>query len=177
MGKLKEVLSDLAKDYKEAIQRLIIQEELVDKGDLKNSIKFEVTDNGFSITSDEKYAYILGSNGYLKRWRRPSIPKLAEWVKRKGIRPRGKNGRFKKITDKTYLSTAFAIARSMNGEGNKNVGKNGSIKRFGYRGSRIIQRVNQQMEGKLAVEITEAYRLELIEGMKQTFEFDNIKIQ
>ena len=171
MGKLKEVLSDLAKDYKEAIQRLIIQEELVDKGDLKNSIRFEVTDNGFSITSDEKYAHLLGSNGYLKRWSRPPAQKLAEWAKRKGMRPllRDSKGRFKKMTDRSFLSLGYALAKSID--------KEGTIERFNYRGSRIIQRVNQQMEGKLAGEITEAYRLELIEGMKQTFEFDNIKIQ
>ena len=171
MGKLKEVLSDLAKDYKEAIQRLIVQEELVDKGDLKNSIRFEVTDNGFSITSDEKYAHLLGSNGYLKRWSRPPAQKLAEWAKRKGMRPllRDSKGRFKKMTDRSFLSLGYALAKSID--------KEGTIERFNYRGSRIIQRVNQQMEGKLAGEITEAYRLELIEGMKQTFEFDNIKIQ
>ena len=171
MGKLKEVLSDLAKDYKEAIQRLIVQEELVDKGDLKNSIRFEVTDTGFSITSDKKYANLLGSNGYLKRWSKPPAQKLAEWAKRKGMRPllRDSKGRFKKMTDRSFLSLGYALAKSID--------KEGTIERFNYRGSRIIQRVNQQMEGKLAGEITEAYRLELIEGMKQTFEFDNIKIQ
>ena len=171
MGKLKEVLSDLAKDYKEAIQRLIVQEELVDKGDLKNSIRFEVTDTGFSITSDKKYAHLLGSNGYLKRWSKPPAQKLAEWAKRKGMRPllRDSKGRFKKMTDRSFLSLGYALAKSID--------KEGTIERFNYRGSRIIQRVNQEMEGKLAGEITEAYRLELIEGMKQTFEFDNIKIQ
>lgn len=66
MGKLKETLKNLAKEYQTEIQRLIVQEKLVDKGDLKNSIKYKVTEDGFSIESDEKHAYILGSNGYLK---------------------------------------------------------------------------------------------------------------
>ena len=177
MGKLKEALQNLAKEYQTEIQRLIVQEKLVDKGDLKNSIKYKVSDDGFNIESDEKYAYILGSNGYLKTWKRPSIPKITEWVKRKGIRPRSSKGRFRKITEKSYLSTAFAIARAMNGEGKRNAGKNGSIKRFGYRGSRIIQRVNQKLEGKVSGEIMEAYRLDLIQGMKQQFKFDNIKVE
>lgn len=66
----------------------------------------------------------------------------------------------------------------MNGEGTKTLGrKNGSVKRFGYRGSRIIQRVNQKLEGKVSGEIMEAYRLDLIQGMKQQFKFDNIKVE
>lgn len=177
MSKLKEALSNLAKEYKEEIQRRIVEEDLVDKGNLKNSIRFEMTDDGFSLLSDEKYAYILGANGYLKQWGRPPAQKLAEWAKRKGIRPRSKKGRFTKITEKSYLSLGFALSRSINGEGKRNKGANGTVKRFGYRGSRIIQKVNQQLEGKLKGEITEAYKLDLIQGMKQDFKFDNIKIQ
>lgn len=178
MGKLKETLRNLAKEYQTEIQRLIVREKLIDKGNLKESIKYELTDDGFNIESDEKYAYILGSNGYLKTWRRPNVRNLLEWVKRKGIRPRSKKGRFRKITESSQLATAIAISKSMNGEGTKTLGrKNGSVKRFGYRGSRIIQRVNQKLEGKVSGEIMEAYRLDLIQGMKQQFKFDNIKVE
>ena len=179
MSKLKEALSNLAKEYKEEIQRRIVEEDLVDKGDLKNSIRYKMNEDGFSLISDEKYAYILGSNGYLKQWGRPPAQKLAEWAKNKGMRPmfRDSKGRFRKITDNSYLQLGFALAKSINGEGKKNRGANGTAERFGYRGSRIIQKVNQQLEGKLAGELTEAYKLDLIQGMKQDFKFDNIKIQ
>lgn len=179
MSKLKEALSNLAREYKEEIQRRIVQEDLVDKGDLERSIRDEVSDNGFSLISDEKYAYILGSNGYLKKWRRPPAQELAEWARRKGMRPmmRDSKGRFKKVTKDSYLRLGFALANSIDGKGDKNRGRNGTAKRFGYRGSRIIQKVNQQMEGKLSGVIMEAYKLDLIQGMKQDFKFDNIKIQ
>ena len=179
MSKLKDTLSNLAKEYQESIQSEIQKEDLVSKGDLKNSITYEMTKDGFIIKSDEKYAYVLGSNGYLKKWDKPPANKLAEWAKRKRMRPlfRDKKGRFKKLTESSYLSLGFALAKSMNGEGKRNVGKNGSVKRFGYRGSRIIQKVNMRLEGKVEGEITEAFELDLVQGMKQDFKFDNIKIQ
>ena len=183
MGKLKEALQNLAKEYQTEIQRLIVQEKLVDKGDLKNSIKYKVSDDGFNIESDEKYAYILGSNGYLKSWRHvdldDGVDKLADWARRKGMRPlmRNRKGRFRKITRHSWRQLGFVLARSISGKGKKRKSPNGSIERFGYRGSRIIQRVNQKLEGKVSGEIMEAYRLDLIQGMKQQFKFDNIKVE
>lgn len=171
MSKLKDTLSKLAKEYQESIQSEIQKEDLVSKGDLKNSITYEMTKDGFIIKSDEKYAYILGSNGYLKKWDKPPANKLAEWAKRKRMRPlfRDSRGRFKKLTESSYLSLGFALAKSIN--------KNGTVKRYGYRGSRIIQKVNMRLEGKVEGEITEAFELDLVQGMKQDFKFDNIKIQ
>lgn len=171
MGKLKEVLGELAKEYQTEIQRLIVSEELESSGRLKNSIEYKLTDDGFEITSDSKYAYLLGSRGYLKSWRRPPARELGEWARRKGMRPleRDKRGRFKKQSKLSYLRLGYALAKSID--------EKGTVKRFGYRGSRIIQKVNQKLEGKVSGEIMEAYKLDLIQGMKQEFKFDNIKIQ
>ena len=171
MGKLKETLKNLATEYQTEIQRLIVQEELVSSGSLKKSIEYKMTDDGFNIESDSEYAYLLGSNGYLKRWRRPPHEKLAEWAKRKGMRPlmRDRRGRFKKASKDGFKRLGFALAKSID--------INGTVKRYGYRGSRIIQRVNQKLEGKVSGEIMEAYKLDLIQGMKQQFKFDNIKVE
>ena len=171
MGKLKETLKNLAKEYQTEIQRLIAQEELVGTGKLKKSIEYKMTEDGFEVSSDENYAYLLGSNGYLKRWRRPPHEKLAEWAKRKGMRPlmRDRRGRFKKASKDGFKRLGFALAKSID--------RNGTVKRYGGRGSRIIQRVNQKLEGKVSGEIMEAYRLDLIQGMKQQFKFDNIKVE
>lgn len=171
MGILKESLSKLAKMYQDEIQRRIIQEDLVDKGGLRDSITHNVTNDGFSISSDKNYAYLLGANGYLKRFNRPPAQKPAEWARSKGIRPlfRDSKGRFKKIDRHSYRRLGFALAKSID--------EKGTVKRYGYRGSRIIPQVNQLLEGKLSGEITEAYKLELVQGMKQTFKFENIKIE
>lgn len=183
MGKLKETLRNLAKEYQTEIQRLIVEEKLVDRGSLKNSIKYDVSDDGFSIKSDEKHAYLLGSSGYLKKWGHVNIDsgadRLGEWARRKGMQPlmRDKKGRFRKVTRHSWSQLGFLLARSISGKGKKKVAPNGSVERFGYRGSRIIQRVNQKLEGKVSGEIMEAYKLDLIQGMKQEFKFDNIKIQ
>ena len=164
---LKRTLTDLAKEYQDNIQRRIAQEELVATGALKNSINTEVVEDGFSITSDKKYSHLLGNFGYLKSWRRPSANKLAEWAKIKGMKPllRDSKGRFRKITDKSYLSLGFILANSID--------KKGTAKRFSYRGSRIIYDTNREMESKMKGEITEAFKLDLIDGMRQDFKFDN----
>ena len=171
MGKLKETLKNLAKEYQTEIQRLIVQEELVSTGRLKGSIEYKMTEDGFEVSSDENYANLLGSNGYLKKWKRPPHEKLAEWARRKGMRPlmRDRKGRFKKASKDGFKRLGFALAKSID--------RNGTVKRYGYRGSRIIQRVNQKLEGKVSGEIMEAYKLDLIQGMKQQFKFDNIKVE
>jgi hypothetical protein len=171
MSRLKETLSKLAKEYQERIQRSIQDEDLTATGSLKKSIRVEEQEDGFSILSDEKYANLLGNFGYLKTWGKPSPYNLAQWAKTKGMRPmlRDKRGRFRKITEKSYLSLGFALAKSID--------KKGTIKRYGYKGSRIIYNVNKEMEGKVSGEITEAFKLDLVNGMKQDFKFDNLKIE
>ena len=64
MSKLKEVLSKLAKDYQENIQRQIVIEKLKSSGNLRNSIQSELTKDGFTITSNAINAYLLGDKGY-----------------------------------------------------------------------------------------------------------------
>jgi len=157
---LKKTFTDLAKEYKENIQRRIAQKELVATGALKDSINVEVVEDGFSITSNKKYAHLLGNFGYLKSWRKPNPFKLAEWAKMKRMQPRDRKGRFG-----SYKTMGFILANSID--------KKGTAKRFGYRGSRIIYDTNREMESKMKGEIAEAFKLDLMDGMRQDFKFDN----
>jgi hypothetical protein len=157
---LKKTFTDLAKEYKENMQRRIAQKELVDTGALKDSINVEVVEDGFSITSNKKYAHLLGNFGYLKSWRKPNPFKLAEWAKMKRMQPRDRKGRFG-----SYKTMGFILANSID--------KKGTAKRFGYRGSRIIYDTNREMESKMKGEIAEAFKLDLMDGMRQDFKFDN----
>tara|TARA_R110002050_G_scaffold68262_1_gene148123 strand:+ start:1321 stop:1812 length:492 start_codon:yes stop_codon:yes gene_type:complete len=157
---LKKTFIELAKEYKEKMQGRIAQKELVSTGALKDSIKTEVAEDGFSIVSDKKYAHLLGNFGYLKSWRKPNPFKLAEWAKMKRMQPRDRKGRFG-----SYKTMGFILANSIN--------KKGTAKRFGYRGSRIIYDTNREMESKMKGEISEAFKLDLMNGMRQDFKFDN----
>jgi hypothetical protein len=162
---LKKTFTDLAKEYKENIQRRIAQKELVDTGALKDSINVEVVEDGFSITSNKKYAHLLGNFGYLKSWRKPNPFNLAEWAERKRMQLRGRKGRFMSMSKANYKTLGFILANSID--------KKGTAKRFGYRGSRIIYDTNREMESKMKGEIAEAFKLDLMDGMRQDFKFDN----
>ena len=179
MGNLSKALKSLAEDYQMAIMRQISAEKLNASGSLRKSIEYKVTDNGFTIESDKEYAYLLGDDGFKANKPRSRdnnrIKRIEEWIRKKGIRPTeilsGNRRKFKKINNKRkeMRSLAFMISRSIN--------QNGTIKRYGYKGSGILQKVNDRMKSKGFDMITEAYKLDLINGMKQEFKFDNIKVE
>jgi len=181
MGKLKETLSKLAKDYKEKIQRQISIEKLTASGKLKDSIRLELNEQGFSITSDAVNAYLLTDKGYKpkrsssREEKKEKLERIKKWMRSKGIRPYRKlsNGgvKFSKLKneEKQYDQAAFFINRSMN--------RKGSIKRYGYKGSNILRTVLDMNRDKTEQEITLAIRQDIIDSMKADFKFDNIKIQ
>lgn len=180
MGKLKETLKNLAEDYQSAVMRRIATEKMVASGKLRKSIDYKVTDDGFVIESDSEYSYLLGEEGYQANKSRSKdngkIDRLKSWAKKRGFRPfttvksTGMR-RFSKIKnkDRYWDRVAFMLRASMQ--------KKGTIKRFGYKGSNIIKKVNTEMKAKTSDMIMEAYRLDLIQGMKQQFKFDNIKVE
>ena len=179
MGKLKEALSKLAEDYQMAMQRQIAAERMVASGKLQKSIDYKVTEDGFTIESDQEYSYLLGDDGFEGNKSRSKdnsrIQRIEDWIRKRGIRPTerlsGNRRKFKKINNrrKEMRNLAFMISRSIN--------QKGTIKRFGYKGSNIIKKVNDRMKSKGYDMIMEAYRLDLIQGMKQQFKFDNIKVE
>lgn len=181
MSRLKEVLSKLAKDYQENIQRQIVIEKLKSSGNLRNSIQSELTKDGFTITSNAINAYLLGDKGYKpknkgsREDKKEKLERIKTWMKSKGIRPYSKlssgGTRFRKLKneDKQYNQAAFFINRSMN--------RRGSIKRYKYKGSDIIKRVYDMQKAKTTEEITLAFRKDIVDGIKSEFKFDNLKIQ
>lgn len=181
MGKLSKVLSDLAKDYEQKIKRQILIEKLNASGDLRNSIKTELDSQGFTISSDAINAYLLGDKGYKpkragsREEKKAKLERIKNWMKSKGIRPyiRTSSGgtRFRKMTnpEKQYNQAAFFINRSMN--------RKGSIKRYGYKGSDIIDTVYQMNKDKTVEEITLAFKQDIIDGIKADFKFNNIQIK
>lgn len=181
MGKLKDTLSKLAKEYQQKIQRQIVIEKLNASGELRDSIKSELTKDGFTISSDAVNAYLLGDKGYrpkrtsTRQEKKEKLERIKSWMRSKGIRPYTKldSGgiKFKKLknAEKQYDQAAFFINRSMN--------RKGSIKRYGYKGSKIIDTVYQMEKDKTEDEIALAIKEDLVQGIKADFKFDNIKIQ
>ena len=179
MSRLKETLSKLAKEYQEKIQRQIAIEKLKSSGNLKDSIKSELTEDGFSITSDAINAYLLGDKGYdYKNGGKDEskIDRIERWARNKGLRPSStvkSTGMrsFSKIKNarRQYRDMAYMISRSMN--------RKGSIKRYGYKGSDIIDRVYDMQKKKTIEEITLAFKQDIVDGIKADFKFDNLKIE
>lgn len=81
---------------------------------------------------------------------------IIKWAKTKGIRPqiKDKKGRFTKVTDRTWKSLGFVLARSIRSKG--------ISKRFGYKGSGFVKTVKEQSEKEVMELITEGYRKDLL---------------
>lgn len=181
MGKLTETLSKLSKDYVLAIQRQILVEKLNASGELRDSIKAELTKDGFTISSDAVNAYLLGDKGYKpkrassREEKKKKLDRIKQWMKSKGIRPYTKLSsggvKFKKLKnpEKQYDQAAFFINRSMN--------RKGSIKRYGYKGSNILKTVQEMQNSKATEEITLAMKEDIVQGIKADLTLNNIKIE
>ena len=57
------------------------------------------------------------------------------------------------MKNSAYKSAVFAIMQSTS--------QRGTIKRFGYKGSNLFERVYKEIEGKIGADITEAYSEDL----------------
>ena len=177
MSKLKETLKTLSQIYKEELVKGIVAKDMVASGKLKNSIQVELQENGFSLSSDEIYGYLLGEDGFRpkrkggKQDRIDKWDRLGEWARRKGMRPllRTSKGRFRKLNDKSYRRLGFILSRSIN--------EKGTIERFGYKGSQVISDTVDKLRATSEDVIIEAFREDIITMIKEDFKFDNIKIQ
>jgi hypothetical protein len=186
MGRLKQELSKLADWYHEEIIRQMSAEKLVATGGLKDSIKKDVNEYGFEISSSKEYSYLLGNFGRMEKrgegyQGRNRIERIRQWVRAKGIRPSrvvktSGMRRFRRGGTKGSVAEDRMVYAISGG-----ISKNGTAKRFlrkyGTGGSRIIQDATNKMKAKGYQSIAEAYKEDLIQGIKQEFKFDNIKIQ
>lgn len=177
MSKLKETLKKLSQIYKEEVVKGIVAKDMVASGKLKNSIQTELQENGFSLSSDEIYGYLLGDDGFRpkrkgsKEDRIAKWDRLGEWARKKGMRPllRKSNGRFRKLNHKSYRRLGFILSKSIN--------EKGTIERFGYRGSQVISDTIQKLQATSEDVIVEAFKDDIVTIIKEDFKFDNIKIQ
>jgi len=167
-------LNKIAEEFKVRLQRGARLDKTIATGKFANSFDAKVKDDSIEITSDVSYAkYVvdgtLPSNSNIG-WEKKK-KNIESWIKAKGIRPyrKLKSGyKFSKtstLKDSAYKSAVFAIMRSTS--------ERGTIKRFGYKGSNLFERVYKEIEDKIGVDITEAYSEDLKNEIRKIININN----
>jgi hypothetical protein len=119
------------------------------------SLKFKMEDYGLAIDKGRGKSKGGGSGQV--------YPKILEWVKRKGLRPRNSKGQFEAWRNKSkqQQGIAFVITRK--------------IHRFGYKGTNFFTDAFKQEFKKLPKAVEKAFALDAEKFLKQTI--DEIKWQ
>ena len=171
---LVDKLNKIAEEFKVRLQRGARLDKTVATGKFANSFDAKVKDDSIEITSNASYAeYVVDgtfpSNSNIG-WEKKK-KSIESWIKAKGIRPyrKLKSGyKFAKtstLKDSAYKSAVFAIMRSTS--------ERGTIKRFGYKGSNLFERVYKEIEDKIGVDITEAYAEDLRTELRKIININN----
>jgi len=137
--KLKSALDKIGKLYVSELKNRLLRDGNVASKDLSRSITQKTVDDGVEITAN-RYLSAL-SEGKKASSKGPSevmVSRVAQWMKHKGLRPRGTG----KLTELKYKKAAFAIARSIN--------------RKGWDGSKVIAKSFRAIEDNVDKEISKA---------------------
>ena len=133
---VRQLLRKYGAKFTNELKKEIEAKQLVASGDSLKSIKFDTKRLSLNIHMDE--AIHIQSEG-IKSKRTPSSTAILQWMRDKNIAPTESSSRkvglavgrskFAKRSDRNMKASAYVIARS--------IGRNGTIKRFGYRGSGV----------------------------------------
>lgn len=158
---LKKVLDNFASEFKTRLERGARLDKTDATGKFVKGFVVDVSDNEIVISNLTEYANAViegASPAKTNNKGATRLRRIERWVRAKGIKPYVKLGngstRFLSSTDKRYKSALYAIARG--------IARRGTIKRFGYKGSNLINRVYREMEDKIGIQLTEQYRKDLI---------------
>jgi len=167
-------LNKIAEEFKVRLQRGARLDKTVATGKFANSFNAKVEDDSIEITSNVGYAKYVVDGTYPSNsnvgWEKKK-KSIESWIKAKGIRPyrKLKSGyKFAKtstLKDSAYKSAVFAIMKS--------IADRGTIKRFGYKGSNLFERVYKEIEDKIGIEVTEAYAEDLRIELRKIININN----
>jgi len=160
---LKKALKDAGKLIKSKLKAGAKDDGFSATGKLDKSFKYRVIEDELHLFGEE-YANALskgistGSKGKKAEFEKMQL-NIIEWAKIKGIRPqiRDKKGRFTKVTDRTWKSLGYVLARSIR--------RRGISERFNYKGSGFVQTVKEQMKSEIKVIISKGYKKDLLEKL------------
>jgi len=177
MGKLADTLSQMSDDFLQSVIRQTRVDKLDATGKLASSYRIEKVENGFVLVNDAKYSkavLVTGSKPARKGGGGDKLANLEEWAKAKGLSPfRKLKGGFKFAKINTPKRSAW---RGMIFMLNKAISEKGTIKRFGYKGSDTLKQVVDTKIKKWAVDISKAFKDDLLTQMKAEISFKDLKI-
>lgn len=157
---LEDTLKKYAKAYTVKYKGQLRKDKTYASGDLVNSVKPDLSiENEFSILALDYMEQVSEGRGAGKM---PSWPpksfRILDWIRRKNIIIK-KKGKVVSSSANNLKSLAYVIARS--------IGKRGTIKRFGYKGSNIIDFVYNSLSKQMGDEIFESYKQDLEKILKE----------
>jgi len=166
---LQKQLKEYGKGYTERLKRQLLVEKLNASGELNKSIDYNVEDNTLYINSKVVNGYNLldlldkGTDAAKKSGggAEEMNNRIVRWMKAKGIRPRLyktrngiRNSYFAPSTDKNYKRAAKNIAYGIR--------KRGIIKRYGYKGSNIVQETHEAHLNKHLDNFSDAFIKDIV---------------
>lgn len=114
------------------------------------SLSFGEDTNKLLIWANKSIAYVDRGR---KEGKAPAISTILKWAEAKGLRPRGSNGSFIENNKRNRYWMARNIAKS--------IGEHGTIKRFGYAGSNILDFVMKQNKPTVQKSVMDAFQRDL----------------
>ena len=157
-----ETLKELAEEFEIRLKREARVDKTVASGDFARGFSVDVVDKSLNVTNLTDYAKAVIEGASPSKTRNDSEGKkrrIERWIKAKGIRPYRKLKRGVKFARtnterKSALKGAvYAISKA--------ISEKGTIKRFNYSGSNLLERVYGEMESKFKVNLTESYKEDL----------------
>jgi hypothetical protein len=152
MKRVQATLEQYKDKIVEQLKDRLNQEKLVASGRLRDSIYGVVTETGINIFAQDYGIFVEEGR---EKGKAPldtrtggSFQRILDWVKTKNIE--SINPKYKRPRD-----VAWMIARS--------IGAEGTIKRFGYQGSKFIDFVSKNIMASLTKDIEESYLKDLNE--------------
>lgn len=118
-----------------------------------NSLEFISTSNTLEVLADRTLELI--DKGIAPGGEKPNINDILEWAKAKKIRPKDGSGKFVAVNNRSMFWMARNIAEAIQ--------EKGTIKRFGYSGTGIIDFVYQNNKEPMMNDIFLAYSRDIQE--------------
>jgi len=155
VNNLRAELQKYGKLYKQKFKSELKKDNTYASGRLDKSIAYKTkSTDSYSELSLLANSYIEQLSEGRRIGKIPSSTKILEWAKEKGITPEKGTA-----SESNMKRMAFAIARS--------IGVHGMIKRYGFRGTSIIDNVYNSLAEQMGNDLFEAYRIDLEKQLKE----------
>ena len=155
VNNLRAELQNYGKLYKQKFKSELKKDNTYASGRLDRSVTYKTkSTNSYSELSLLANSYIEQLSEGRRIGKIPSSAKILDWAKEKGITPEKGTA-----SESNMKRMAFAIARS--------IGVHGMIKRYGFKGTGIIDNVYNSLSEKMGNDLFEAYRLDLEKQLKE----------